>query len=130
MKHLVIIPLIALSVFAGRTSQWSNVFTLREPTNTIQKISPAELVKPFGLSVRPGSSHCMAVLNVGGIIPGSAASLIIYEVNGKIAADLSTLARSGLSTIVWRPPASRSGIFIARLQNGSKVQTVRFMLFK
>jgi|WetSurMetagenome_2_1015567.scaffolds.fasta_scaffold112553_2 hypothetical protein len=131
MKQVIIVFLIVVMANAGRTSQWSDSFTLREPINTIQTSSSSnQLIKQFDLTVNPGSMHFAAVVAIHGVVQGNAVSLIIYEINGKIAADLSNIVRSGGSSIVWRSPASRSGLFIARLQSGSRVKTVRFMLLK
>jgi hypothetical protein len=131
MKQILAVLLAVAVIYAGRISQWSDSFTLREPIIAI-KDSPllGQKARPFDCSVLSGRGRCAAIINVSGIVAGSAASLIIYEVNGKVVADLSGQVRGGAPVIVWNSPAARSGIFIARLQNGSKVKTIRFMLFK
>jgi hypothetical protein len=128
MKKVIAILLCAAAVYGGRTSQWSSTFTLREPINTVLSGRTAGMQNRFDLTIRPNRSGPSALLFVGGVNGGANATLRIYGVDGRLVADLSGLVQSGASQVVWVTRQVSSGIFIARLQSGARIKTVRFIL--
>jgi hypothetical protein len=128
MKKVLVILLLAAVIYAGRTSQWSNTFTLREPVNTILSGRSGPGQNRFDITVRPNRFGPSALLFVGGINGERSTSLRIYRVDGKQVADLSELVQSGASQVVWNTRQVSAGIFFAKLESGTRIKIVRFVL--
>jgi hypothetical protein len=132
MKKALVFLLLATIVNAGRTSQWSSTFMLREPVNTISNGRNAGAGQNrFDMTVRQNPHGRSALLYVSGVFGETRSSLRIYRVDGKLVADLSDLvSRGGSPQVVWNTPRLPAGIFFARLQSGTRIKIVKFVLAK
>jgi hypothetical protein len=129
MNKALLILFCATVINAGRTSQWSSTFMLKEPINTILNGRNANASQNrFDISVRSSLYGRTTVLFVSGGSGEKGLSLRIYRLDGKLVADLSDLVQgSGATQVVWSAQRAGAGIFLARLQSGTRTKTVRFV---
>ena len=126
-----IIVLAAVSVaFAGRVSDWSDVFILREHPNQSQKGLYLQAgTERFGMTVRPNLLGKTITFKFSGISSSGVTTLRIYGINGSMVEDLSELVSHGSASVIWRPRTLPAGLFFATLLSGGNKKTVGFVLF-
>ena len=125
MKKIIVILLCATAAFAGRTSQWSDFFTLKEPALTKLAAARLSAANRFDLVVRSRPFGGSVQFLVSGVAAGPAPSLRVFAADGRMVADLSRTVREGWSSVVWNPPA---GVFFARLQSAGRLKTVKVVV--
>jgi hypothetical protein len=129
MKTVIIALLCATVINAGRISQWSSTFMLREPINTIFNGRFADAAQNrFDMDVRPNPYGHSAVVYLSGVAWRKGASLRIYKADGRQVANLSGPVQSGGPIVVWNASRVPAGMFFARLQSGARVKIVKFIL--
>ena len=131
MKKILVLLIATSTVFSGRTSQWSPVFTVSEATiidnhhrNDAVR-SPTSALKVVALPL----THTVT-LSVLGATGNAYRSLKIFAMNGQLVADLSGALSSGQTSVVWNTSLAHAGLFFAVLQSNQGSTIVKFMLVK
>lgn len=130
MNKLIIILTFSIVAHAGKTSQCSEVFILKDPQYTTQQERGNKgLAVQFDLYAQPNPFNSSITLSVSGIVPNKT-HLGIYRIDGKLLEDFSTSMHSGFSTIVWNVSDLPTGLFLAKLHNGNKTKIIKIFRSK
>ena len=130
MFKLILISALLFSVYAGQTSLMSSTFILKD--NTVASVeSSVEFNQEVSVSSYPNPFNPSTVISVNNLKLVDGVSLLVYDVKGRVVANLSSKLISGTNHITWNAKGFAGGIYFASLKYGSnKVLNNKMILIK
>ena len=132
LKALYLVLLLFIATSADRVSQWSNWFVLKDHSGgsgSIQSLLDESGIGEAQITAHPNPFNPAVVISISGAI-SSNAYLRIYGMNGNLIQDLTKLIRVGERSIQWENPSQASSMYLACLQDGKKVKSLKLILLK
>ena len=123
--------LFPIILFAGGTGRDSYCLVLKYNDGTISRES-VQIDKPeiIHLVAEPNPFNPAVVFHIRGLPVCSNWNFKIYSMAGQLVADLTPLLINGAKDISWKPQHLPSGLYFARLWDGSRSSLVKVALLK
>ena len=128
---LVIGLFSAIHLYAEESYKWSNTIILKEPIGTVlSEVTSESESSPVSLSANHNPFNPVTTLQISPVSTGNGASLVVYNVNGTVAADLSKQLLGGKTRIEWNPVRKTSAVYFVKFKTNGQERKIKLALLK